>query len=127
MRALGAEVHRGAAQESGWLEIRLNAAASSDPVFSPLNRTETVFQLHQDPFELPEGAELLAGSQACPRQAFRFGRALYAVQFHPEVTTRMTEEWRNELGLPPWKTPPGAYSRLAEICDALIGRWRDLL
>ncbi|HEX5086571.1 MAG TPA: glutamine amidotransferase, partial [Nocardioides sp.] len=34
---------------------------------------------------LPEGAERLAGSAACPVQAFRMGSNVYATQFHPEL------------------------------------------
>jgi GMP synthase (glutamine-hydrolysing) len=34
---------------------------------------------------LPRGAVVLAGSEACPVQAFRVGRNVYATQFHPEL------------------------------------------
>jgi GMP synthase-like glutamine amidotransferase len=49
------------------------------------------FQWHFDRFEVPEGAELLATSPACP-QAFRLGRAI-GVQFHPEVTPYIVADW----------------------------------
>lgn len=35
--------------------------------------------------QLPAGAVLLASSAACPVQAFRLGRHVYATQFHPEL------------------------------------------
>jgi GMP synthase (glutamine-hydrolysing) len=34
---------------------------------------------------MPAGGVLLAGSEACPVQAFRLGRNVYATQFHPEL------------------------------------------
>jgi GMP synthase (glutamine-hydrolysing) len=34
---------------------------------------------------LPDHAVLLATSAACPVQAFRVGRRVYATQFHPEL------------------------------------------
>ena len=34
---------------------------------------------------LPPGAVHLATSMACPVQAFRVGRHVYATQFHPEL------------------------------------------
>jgi GMP synthase-like glutamine amidotransferase len=126
-RALGATVHRGATRESGWLEVRLGEAARSDPIFSTLQPVETVFQLHEDTFDLPPGATVLAGSEVCPHQAFRYDRAIYGVQFHPEMTPAMMEEWRRELDLPPWETPPGAYAQLARTCERLIGGWSALL
>ena len=126
-KALGGKVNPSAAPEIGWSEICLRPIAASDPIFSRLNAVETVFQLHQDTFDLPEGSTLLAGSDVCGRQAFRRAAAVYGVQFHPEMTPRMVEEWRRELSLPEWDTPPGAYSRLAEICDTLFSGWSGLL
>jgi GMP synthase-like glutamine amidotransferase len=126
-RALGARVDAGAAREAGWHEIDLTAEAAEDPVFSRLDGRETVFQLHDDAFTLPEGATALASSGVCPRQAFRFGRAIYGVQFHPEMTPEMLEDWRRELHLPSYDTPPGAFARLALTCDTLLGAWSELL
>src|SRR5690606_1411277 len=49
-----------------------------------------VYQWHREGFELPFGATLLAkGGEAFPVQAFRYGRAAFALQFHPEVTYAM--------------------------------------
>jgi len=52
-----------------------------------------VLQWHQDTFELPEGATLLATSPAYPNQAFRVGDVAYGVQFHVEVDEAMADEW----------------------------------
>jgi len=52
-------------------------------------------QWHGDTFGIPAGAVHLARSDAYPHQAFRFGQAAYAVQFHVEVTGDMLGEWRH--------------------------------
>jgi GMP synthase (glutamine-hydrolysing) len=126
-KALGGEVKRNAAPESGWFPISLSDAAASDAIFSRIATVQEVFQLHQDTFTLPAGSTLLASSQACENQAFRWGRATYGVQFHPEMTRGMLEEWRAELGLPGWEEPREAFSRLADTCDRLLGGWSKLL
>src|SRR5215470_4427027 len=51
-------------------------------------------QWHGDTFAIPAGAVHLAGSEAYPQQAFRFGETAYAIQFHVEVTGEMLAEWR---------------------------------
>src|SRR5207302_6536570 len=124
---LGGTVYRSAVQETGWHDIRLVEAAATDRVFSSLSPVQRVFQFHQDTFALPPGATLLAGSDACAHQAFRSGDAVYGVQFHPEVTSRMIEDWRADLRLPVTEDSPGALSRLAEMCDQLFGGWSGLL
>jgi GMP synthase-like glutamine amidotransferase len=90
-RVLGADVYRSDTSEIGWLPVR-----SKDPDLMP---DGPWFQWHFDTFTLPPGATLLAESDAGP-QAFVAGRSL-GLQFHPEVTTEMMDEWvrvyRHEL------------------------------
>ena len=75
------------------MPVWLSDAAIEDPVFADLSRELLTLQWHGDTFDLPEGAVLLASSNAYPHQAFRFGRAAYGVQFHVEVSSAMAEEW----------------------------------
>lgn len=49
------------------------------------SRRVRVWQWHEATFELPEGAVRLASSELVPNQAFRYGRAIYGVQFHLEM------------------------------------------
>ncbi|MDP9260181.1 MAG: type 1 glutamine amidotransferase [Actinomycetota bacterium] len=91
--ALGARVYAGPAPEVGLLAVELTAAGVDDPVMGALPAAIDTLQWHGDTFDLPEGAVLLASSPAYPHQAFRVGRAAYAVQFHVEVTESMGEEW----------------------------------
>ena len=91
--SLGARVHAGETPEVGVLPIAVAAAARNDPVLGALGDQFRALQWHGDTFGIPAGAVHLAGSKAYPNQAFRFGNAAYAVQFHVEVTDRMLTEW----------------------------------
>jgi GMP synthase (glutamine-hydrolysing) len=106
--ALGARVYAGPAPEVGVLAVELTTDGLDDPVLGALPAAIDTLQWHGDTFDLPEGAVLLASSPAYPHQAFRVGRAAYAVQFHVEVTQAMGEEW---AGVP-------AY---AEYADRVLG------
>jgi GMP synthase (glutamine-hydrolysing) len=50
-------------------------------------------QWHGDTFDLPDGVTRLAGSPEYGNEAFGIGDWALAVQFHPEVTDAMHEEW----------------------------------
>jgi GMP synthase-like glutamine amidotransferase len=85
-RVLGGRCYRSEESEIGWLPVR-----TTDPDLVPEGPW---FQWHFDSFELPPGATLLADSPAGP-QAFLVNRSL-GVQFHPEVTPRIMDEWVRE-------------------------------
>lgn len=91
--ALGASVYRGPVPEVGVLSVALTEAGRADPVFASLPASFETLQWHQDTFDLPAGAVLLASSPAYPHQAFRYGAAAYGVQFHVEVSAAMAREW----------------------------------
>ncbi len=69
----------------------------------------TVTQAHFHEFELPEGGELLAYSDAFPQQAFRYGKTTYALQFHPEVTIEGFRRWQRDLTF--YYGKPGSQTR----------------
>ena len=91
--SLGARVQRGPLPEVGVLPVYATPAAASDPVFSALAWPRPTLQWHQDTFELPDNATLLATSPAYPHQAFRVGRVAYGVQFHVEIDEAMADAW----------------------------------
>jgi len=91
--ALGAHVGRHAVKEIGWYEVTTTEAGREDPLFAHFNGTEHIFQWHGDSFELPAGATLLASSEKCANQAFRYGENVYALQFHLEVDSQLIERW----------------------------------
>jgi GMP synthase-like glutamine amidotransferase len=90
-RALGAGVHASPAPEVGWHEMQCVDSAAAKHWFGS-GATQTVFHWHYEAFEVPDGAELLAGSTACPNQAFAVGRHL-ALQFHVEIDQPKIEAW----------------------------------
>ena len=91
--SLGGKVSTGAVPEVGVLPVTLTAEGQADPVFSALGESFPALQWHGDTFDVPPGGVHLGSSAAYPNQAFRFGAAAYAVQFHVEVTDQMFAEW----------------------------------
>ncbi|PWC03720.1 glutamine amidotransferase-related protein [Agromyces badenianii] len=94
--ALGAEVFKGPKKEVGWLTVEPTEAGANSPV-RHFAGVPTV-QWHGDTFELPEGVDRLAASGQYENQAFAKGDWLLAVQFHPEVTDEIHEDWLREWG-----------------------------
>lgn len=93
-KALGKKVYKAAAPEIGWGNVRLSDDALADPLFKTLHKTELqVLQWHEDTFDLPDGAVLLATNDLVPHQAFRYGRTTYGFQFHIEVNNTMLLDW----------------------------------
>ncbi|MBX2799073.1 MAG: type 1 glutamine amidotransferase [Myxococcales bacterium] len=73
--------------ELGTFDISLTKAAGSDPVFGALPGTFAAQLGHKDrAVDVPDAAVHLASSARCPVQALRVGAAVYATQFHPELT-----------------------------------------
>ena len=137
-RALGGRVGRGGA-ETGVDSVFLTDAAKHDYLFSGLPHRLDVFGWHSDCFELPRSAVRLAGSLACPSQAFRFGTAAYGLQFHPEVRPEDVARWRDVPGyrrlldrsgrnwhevVNDLKDAKGALDKLAA---QLLERWLELV
>jgi GMP synthase (glutamine-hydrolysing) len=85
-RHLGAAVDRRYAEPISAVPISLSAAGRDDPLFAGLPTEFLAYVGHKEAISrLPAEAVLLASSPACPVQAFRVGRNVYALQFHPEL------------------------------------------
>ncbi len=133
-KALGAKVYPNARKEIGWFEVHLTEAGRRDPVLSSWDLSETVFHWHGETFDLPEGAEWLAYSEACRHQAFRVGANVYGLQFHLEVTPEMIADWctqdANCGDVRELHSPVDPYrncERLAALSRIAFGRWCDLV
>ena len=92
-KALGARVYRNPEKEIGWFPIHFTEQAAQDPLFSGIPSPTTFFHWHGETFDLPSGAQWLAYSGRCRHQAYRYAANVYGIQFHPEITPAMIEDW----------------------------------
>ncbi len=95
-RALDSPVMKAARRELGFQPVHPTEVASDDALLSAFTDGDRVFQWHEDTFELPEGATLLATGDDVPHQAFRVGDLAWGIQFHFEVDGAELEEWLDE-------------------------------
>lgn len=84
--AIEAVVDRTFGEEVSAPTISLTRDGREDPLFSALPPSFNAFVGHKEAIHtLPADTVVLASSDACPVQAFRVGRNVYAIQFHPEL------------------------------------------
>jgi GMP synthase (glutamine-hydrolysing) len=82
----GGVIDRSCPEPVGPLSVTLTEEGLADPVFAGVPTEFTAYGGHKESMvHLPPGAVHLATSAACPVQAFRVGRNVYATQFHPEL------------------------------------------
>jgi len=137
-RALGAQVVASPAPEVGWQPMRVDDTEPARAWFGATGALQ-VFQWHYEAFELPSGAVHLAGSSACPNQAFAIGPHL-AMQFHVEIDAEKLARWSHDdgtryeeaLAAHPQTVQSGAAMRAGAnehlaahqaLADRLYGRW----
>src|SRR3989304_5875241 len=73
--------------------IVLNDHGFKDDLFKDLPEVFNVFQWHGDTFGIPSGGKRLAFSELCQNQVLKYGRNIYGIQFHVEVTKVMIAQW----------------------------------
>jgi GMP synthase (glutamine-hydrolysing) len=85
-------LHQGGVVDRSWpepvgpLSVSLTPEGQADPLFEGVPTDFAAYGGHKESMvHLPPGAVHLATSEACPVQAFRVGRNVYATQFHPEL------------------------------------------
>jgi GMP synthase (glutamine-hydrolysing) len=110
-RAMGARVRPGDnGKEIGWAPLQLTGAGQASPLRHLAPELTPVLHWHGDTFDIPDGAERLAGSAQYPNQAFAVGSHALALQFHPEVTAAGMERWfighAGEIGATPGISVP---------------------
>lgn len=93
--AIGGRAYLGSGTEVGFITLQRTEAGASDPTVAALDGS--VVAWHQDTFDLPADAEVLAFTGAYPH-AYRHGSAL-GVQAHPELTPEMWAGWMAEEGV----------------------------
>lgn len=94
--SLGARVKRSPVKEIGWFDVELTQAAKDDPLMEGFDAKTKVFQWHEDTFELPAGAILLAEGNGI-YQAFSFRNLAWGFQFHVEVDHPMLSSWLRDV------------------------------
>ncbi len=92
-RALGTPVVRSPVREIGFEPIRPTAAAGDDALLSLYADSDPVFEWHEDTYDLPEDATLLATGDRIGVQAYRVGETAWGIQFHQELDASELEWW----------------------------------
>ena len=89
--ALGARVQPGQ-REVGFFEVTLDPISQYDPLWRGIPAKFVATHWHGDVFDIPPGGMRLASSALTRNQLFRYGHALYGLQFHLEMTPGLLEE-----------------------------------
>ena len=79
------------------------------------------YQWHSEGFTLPSGSIRLGTCPTFPNQAYRLNAKTYGLQFHPEVTRQMMDEWMNDAG--EQLAFPGAQT--PDVQTAYADEWTD--
>lgn len=92
-RALGQQVYANNCKEIGWAPLTLTKEGDLSCVKHLSAQQTSMFHWHNDTFDLPQGAKLLASTPHCKNQIFTFGQHVLAFQCHPEVSECDMEKW----------------------------------
>ena len=120
-RALDRPAPAAPVKEVGFEAVHPTPAAAGDRLLSHYAEGDLVFQWHQDTFELPEGAELLASGDAVALQAYRVGDVTWGVQWHFEIDHEEIGLWLDAFSaegdlLAEWgKTPEAVRAEAAGL------------
>ncbi|GAB3134628.1 glutamine amidotransferase [Marisediminicola antarctica] len=133
--ALGGRASKGKSVVIGFRDVNLTEAGRDSPLrhFAGV----PVMQWHGDSFRLPAGATRLASSADYSNEAFRLGDYALAVQFHPELTGTMYEEWiaqgtaelaRHGIDAAELLEQRDRYAeQMEQAARAMLGEWLDTL
>lgn len=121
--ALGGSCGKGAS-EIGVLDVQLTEDGAAGIFFDGVDSPLKALQWHgAEVTRLPEGAQVLATSPACPVQAMGWGPRALAMQFHLEVERDTAENW---LAIGEYRTAlerrlgEGGAERIVDDCAAHI-------
>jgi GMP synthase (glutamine-hydrolysing) len=92
-KTCGARIKKAPRKEIGWYKVEKTSDGKGDTLFNKGPDQIQVFQWHEDTFDVPQGAVLIAEGRDCKNQAFRVGQNAYGFQFHIEVTEDMIRNW----------------------------------
>jgi len=130
-RVLGARVGKHC---DGLVEIGYYEVTPTESGGEFLECPTVFYQWHTETFEIPDEAVHLAHNENFAGQAFRYDGCTYAIEFHPEMTREMVDDWCQSEGGSPKLGLPGAqpheahlegYARFAAETDRWLGRFLD--
>jgi GMP synthase-like glutamine amidotransferase len=134
--ALGARVRPGE-PEVGFFEVSLEPISCYDPLWRGIPAKFVATHWHGDVFDIPPGGMRLASSALTPNQLFRYGHALYGLQFHLEMTPGLLEEAVAraygiliESGVDAdliWQQGQECLPMLRETASTVFTRWSEML
>ncbi|AOY94984.1 glutamine amidotransferase [Cupriavidus sp. USMAA2-4] len=132
-RALGAAVRPMGVKEIGFAPLALSEAGQASALAGL--QGAAVLHWHGDQFAIPDGAQCLAGTAACPNQAFAVGPRVLGLQCHLEADAGTIEGWllghacELELaGIDPRMLRAQAIAHgqaLAAAAQRVFGAWLD--
>lgn len=115
--ALGGSVFRSENEEIGWIEVTLTEEGKNSFLFQNVPETFLTFHWHSDHFSLPPGCTKLAYSEPTANQAYICKeRPIAAVQFHPEYTRDMVQQFAREWG-DEWQKGPFVAGKEAVLAQ----------
>ena len=125
--SLGGRVKKSPVKEIGWFFVEVTDAAQNDPLMKGFKTGTKVFQWHEDTFELPAGAVLLAEGSGIP-QAFSFRNLAWGFQFHVEVDSSMISSWQEAYGREGQgaQDGKGLLAAYADLKDVFNGQGRRI-
>jgi GMP synthase-like glutamine amidotransferase len=114
--SLGGKVRRMDRTETGWTTVTFVDG-----------QTLKVLAWHEDAFELPPNAQLLASSEQCEQQMYRVGPTRVGLQFHPEWNAEsvamLNEHFAEESPLPRGEQDSAAYAAVNDWLQATLDGW----
>ncbi len=95
--ALGSRVYKAEQdKETGWRELDVTEKGLKS-VVRHFDKSKTkMTQAHQDTFDFPKGATLLATSPQFENQIYSYGKNALGFQCHPEADEKIIDAWVNK-------------------------------
>ena len=132
-RVLGAKVGPHA---DGHVEVGYHSVEPTPHSAGFLEQRTMFYQWHRETFEIPVDAIHLASNDVFPSQAYQYNNCVYGIEFHPEMTFEMVQNWSAPGDNDPAPDQPGmqcrdsqlqGYQRFAEGSDRWLHRFLDEL
>lgn len=131
--SLGERVYKGERPDISYRSIEPTEAGLASAIRHVVG--VPMLEWHGDTFDLPNRVTRLAGSAAYSNEAFAIGNYALAVQFHPEVTDEMHQQWTDDtrrllddegIDLDDWHRLRERHNpAMQEASRAMFGEWLE--